>query len=155
MSRLRSKSFGRFAPTPSGELHFGSLVTAMASFIDVKSVKGVWWLRIEDIDSTRSKVNSSKIICDQLLDHGLNWNYWPDEKGGVNGVLFQSKRNWYYQEAFHKLVNNSKIYGCSCSRKEIKALFVQGKTQKLLNGEISYPGICKKKTSLGMLKISH
>ena len=61
---------GRFAPSPTGPLHLGSLVTAMASFLDVKSENGKFWLRIEDIDSQRSKANFIGLIKQQLVDHG-------------------------------------------------------------------------------------
>lgn len=134
---------GRFAPSPSGPLHFGSLVTALASFVDVKANKGVWWLRIDDIDRDRSKSNFNKTIQIQLLDHGFIWDKWPVEKGGVSGVMFQSKRSWWYESAFNQLLMNNKIFSCSCSRKKIQRSFDLGETYRLETGEIAYPGTCK------------
>ena len=69
---------GRFAPSPTGPLHLGSLVTALASFLDVKSENGKFWLRIEDGDSQRSKANIIGLIKQQLVDHGIVWDYWPN-----------------------------------------------------------------------------
>ncbi|OUW04460.1 MAG: hypothetical protein CBD16_02265 [Betaproteobacteria bacterium TMED156] len=136
--------YGRFAPSPTGPLHLGSLVTALASYIDVKASQGVWWLRIDDLDPYRTKKGAISLIQQQLTDHGLKWDPWPEDKGGVNGILFQSKRHWWYQEAFNKLLLINRVFGCICSRKEIKKLFNEGKTFKLQTGEISYPGTCKK-----------
>lgn len=140
----KTKYCGRFAPSPTGPLHFGSLVTALASYIDVKSNNGIWWLRIDDIDNIRSNPNFKKSIQIQLLDHGMIWDSWPEEKGGVSGVLFQSRRNWWYASAFNQLLTDNKIYSCNCSRKKIKSLFDKGKANKLKTGEIAYPGTCKK-----------
>ncbi len=135
---------GRFAPSPNGPLHFGSLVTAFASYIDVKAGNGTWWLRMDDVDHSRSNKEFKKKIQIQLADHGLLWDKWPDEKGGTSGVLFQSRRNWFYQEAFHQLLVTNKIFSCICSRKNIQHLYESGKTYKLESGEIAYPGTCKK-----------
>ena len=135
---------GRFAPTPTGPLHFGSLVTALASYVDVKANNGIWWLRIDDIDQLRSNPEYKKKIKNQLIDHGLIWDEWPDAKGGSSGVLLQSKRNWWYEKAFNQLLVMNKLFTCDCSRKTIKQFYKVGKTHKLPTGEIAYPGVCKK-----------
>jgi len=114
---------GRFAPTPSGPLHFGSLVTALASYLDVKSLKGNWWLRIEDCDLNRVKDNSVNLIKTQLLDHGLNWDYWPDDKGGIDGILYQRNRNSFYLKYFYFLAQSNQIFGCKCTKKMIKEIY--------------------------------
>jgi glutamyl-Q tRNA(Asp) synthetase len=129
---------GRFAPSPSGPLHFGSLVTALASFLDCKSKNGRWWLRIEDIDKLRVKTDSSEIIKKQLRDHGLVWDYWPDTQGGIDGVLYQHPRHHYYLENLHKLINLNKVFGCSCSRKYLKLT-----ARKLEYSNLHYPGFCR------------
>ena len=143
---------GRFAPSPTGPLHFGSLVTALASFVDVKASKGVWWLRIDDIDQGRSRSDFIRLIQSQLLDHGFVWDKWPKEKGGVSGVMLQSKRNWWYECAFNQLLMSNRIFSCSCSRKKIQNSFKSGKTFRLETGEIAYPGTCKGINQLNTLK---
>tara|TARA_A100001011_G_scaffold377312_1_gene440815 strand:+ start:956 stop:1822 length:867 start_codon:yes stop_codon:yes gene_type:complete len=152
LSTKKNVFCGRFAPSPSGPLHFGSLVTALASFVDVKANNGLWWLRIDDIDPARSKLDFSKVIQTQLLDHGFIWDSWPVEKGGVSGVMFQSKRNWWYESAFNQLLMCNKVFSCSCSRKKIQHLYNIGKTFQLETGEIAYPGTCKKINKLNTEK---
>ncbi len=115
---------GRFAPSPSGPLHFGSLVTALASFVDVKANKGVWWLRIDDIDRDRSKSNFNKTIQIQLSDHGFIWDRWPVEKGGVSGVMFQSKRSWWYSSTSQRRSDTSTNASISIRRTTSNAIMV-------------------------------
>ncbi len=99
---------GRFAPSPSGPLHFGSLVTAVASYVDAKASGGKWLVRIEDIDLPRTVPGAADQILRQLKSYGLNW----DEE-----VIFQSKRSTEYQQALDHI--REKTYWCSCSRKDI------------------------------------
>jgi glutamyl-Q tRNA(Asp) synthetase len=117
---------GRFAPSPSGPLHFGSLIAATASYLCAKSVHGKWLLRIEDVDKFRIKKNSINSIIQTLESYGYHWN---DE------ILYQSQRNEAYQEALNTL--GKLAYPCSCTRK-----FLQRKIPAGTYGYI-YPGYCR------------
>ena len=102
---------GRFAPSPTGPLHFGSLVAALASYLDAKFNRGLWLVRIEDLDPPREQSGAANLILDQLLSLGLEWD---------NDVLFQSKRLNAYQSALHKMSQKSLTYRCDCTRASIK-----------------------------------
>ncbi len=102
---------GRFAPSPSGPLHFGSLFCALASYLDAKKNAGQWLVRIEDIDTPRIDPSMSKVILDSLRAHGLEWD---DE------VIYQSQRHDLYEQYLNLLNRKALLYGCSCSRKQIK-----------------------------------
>jgi len=104
---------GRFAPSPSGYLHFGSLITALASFLDARKNNGTWLVRIEDIDPPREKRGASKVILNTLEAYGLEW----DEE-----ILYQSKQSELYQEKLATLFKNHQSYYCQCTRAQIKAL---------------------------------
>ena len=97
---------GRFAPSPTGPLHFGSLVAALASYLDARFNKGLWLGRIEDLDPPREQSGATNLILDQLLSLGLEWD---------NDVLFQSKRLNAYQSALHKISQKSLTYRCDCT----------------------------------------
>ena len=100
---------GRFAPTPSGPLHFGSLVAALASFLDARHVGGEWLLRIEDVDPPRCPPGTSDVIRRQLEAYGLSWDA---------AVMIQSERDAPYQAVLARLAEQRLAYPCSCSRKE-------------------------------------
>jgi glutamyl-Q tRNA(Asp) synthetase len=102
---------GRFAPSPSGPLHFGSLITALASFIHAKQHQGTWLVRIEDIDPPREQKGASALILSTLEAYGLHWD---------ENVLFQSQQTDYYQSILDKLANNQLTYYCHCTRAKIK-----------------------------------
>jgi len=104
---------GRFAPSPSGYLHFGSLITALASFLDARKNNGTWLVRIEDIDPPREKLGASKIILNTLEAYGLEW----DEE-----ILYQSSQSALYLEKLTALFDNQQSYYCQCTRAEIKAI---------------------------------
>ncbi|MBK1874114.1 tRNA glutamyl-Q(34) synthetase GluQRS [Marinobacter sp. 1-3A] len=103
---------GRFAPSPTGPLHFGSLVTALASYLEAKSRNGQWLVRIEDLDPLREPPEATGQILNSLDAHGL----FPDEP-----VLFQSRRHAAYQAATEQLLSKGFAYRCSCSRKQLEA----------------------------------
>jgi glutamyl-Q tRNA(Asp) synthetase len=107
------KYVGRFAPSPSGPLHLGSLIAAVSSYIDAKSKNGFWLLRIEDIDPPRETPGSAEYILDQLFRLGLRWD---------GDVLYQSTRLDAYQEFLARLSNQGFTYNCSCTRSQIKAM---------------------------------
>lgn len=110
---------GRFAPSPSGLLHFGSLIAALASFLDAKSSvnsqgeQGKWLLRIEDIDPPREQVGASSAILTTLEAFGLHWD---------EDVLYQSTQSPYYREIIANLAQEELSYYCQCSRASIKAM---------------------------------
>lgn len=103
---------GRFAPSPTGPLHFGSLVTALASYLEAKSVSGQWLVRIEDLDPLREPPEATEKILSSLDAHGLS----SDEP-----VRFQSHHHSDYQAATEQLLKACKAYRCSCSRKQLQA----------------------------------
>ena len=115
---------GRFAPSPSGPLHFGSLVTALASYLDARINHGKWLVRIEDIDLAREQPGASKLILKTLEAYGLYWD---------GDVLFQSGRNEAYDKVLDILFRKEKLYPCTCTRKKLAGL----------NGV--YPGYCRNK----------
>lgn len=102
---------GRFAPSPSGPLHFGSLVAAVGSYLDAKANKGAWLVRIEDIDTTRVVKDAATNILTTLEAYGL---YWDEQ------VSYQTKRHAYYHDVISSLTTQQQLYGCECSRKQIK-----------------------------------
>ncbi len=101
---------GRFAPSPSGPLHAGSLVAAMASFLDARAHQGRWLLRIEDIDTPRTVAGADRLICQQLRALGMVWDDTP---------VWQSRRQPLYEQAFEALRAAGRVYGCSCTRREL------------------------------------
>lgn len=103
---------GRFAPSPTGPLHFGSLVTALASYLEAKSRGGQWLIRIEDLDPLREPPEAIDQILDSLDAHGL----FSDEP-----IVFQSRRYSFYQAAIEQLLNKGFAYRCGCSRKQLMA----------------------------------
>ncbi|WP_062309496.1 tRNA glutamyl-Q(34) synthetase GluQRS [Polynucleobacter sinensis] len=125
---------GRFAPSPTGPLHAGSLVAALGSWLDARKNQGKWLLRIEDIDAPRTVPGADQEIMRQLLACGLSW----DEE-----VTWQSRYTEPYQSALERLNGLGMIYPCTCSRQTIlSALETQGITPAR-NQEIVYPGICR------------
>ena len=101
---------GRFAPSPTGALHFGSLISAVTSYCDAKANGGKWLVRIEDLDKPREVSGAADAILQQLEAFGFEWD---------GEVLFQSKREKWYAEAFNLLQKQTLIYACTCTRKEI------------------------------------
>ena len=102
---------GRFAPSPSGFLHFGSLVAALASYLHAKHQQGLWLVRIEDIDIPREMPGASSAILDTLVAYGLHW----DER-----VLYQSQQSNLYQDVLQQLAKKKLTYHCQCTRAQIK-----------------------------------
>lgn len=100
---------GRFAPTPSGPLHLGSLVAALGSWLDARAAGGRWLLRIEDIDPPRCPPQAAATIQRQLAAFGLTWD---------GEICFQHRRDDAYQAALERLAATGRVYPCGCSRKE-------------------------------------
>lgn len=110
---------GRFAPTPSGPLHFGSLIAALASYLDARANHGQWLVRIEDIDIPRAVAGADQCILEQLKQHELHWD---------GEVWYQSQRTEVYHHALSELTERQLTYHCECTRKQIKqrGLFYTG-----------------------------
>ena len=125
---------GRFAPSPSGPLHAGSLVAALASWLDARARGGRWLLRIEDVDTPRTVPGAADIIMGQLQATGLHWD---------GDVIWQSQRGDAYQAAFDALAARGLIYGCGCTRREIADSALRGQAAPGADGERPYPGTCR------------
>ena len=119
---------GRFAPTPSGPLHFGSLVAATASYLEARSRNGVWHLRIDDLDPPRVIPGAVESILRCLEALGFEWD---------GPVLYQSNRLGAYHAALHRLQQLGVVYPCACTRKEIADSTIPG-VENLI-----YPGTCR------------
>ncbi len=113
---------GRFAPSPSGPLHFGSLLAALASYLDARANRGKWLVRMEDIDTPRCVDEADSDILRTLENYGFEWD---------GEVLYQSMQHKRYQDAVDALLDNHQAYYCTCTRKMIKAA-----------GGV-YPGTCR------------
>ncbi|WP_148861559.1 tRNA glutamyl-Q(34) synthetase GluQRS [Marinobacter fonticola] len=107
---MNSPYRGRFAPSPTGPLHFGSLVTGLASYLDARARGGRWLVRIEDLDPLRESEEAVTRILRSLEAHALNWD---------ESVRFQSERHDVYEATIDKLLANRHAYRCICSRKEL------------------------------------
>ena len=119
-----TRYIGRFAPSPTGPLHLGSLLTALASFLDARANKGLWHVRMEDIDPPREQSGAANDILNTLVAHGLSWD---------GDVLYQSSRLDSYKHSIHTLLERECIYACTCSRQQLK------------NHSI-YSGVCRNKS---------
>jgi glutamyl-Q tRNA(Asp) synthetase len=125
---------GRFAPSPTGALHAGSLVAALASWLDARSHGGKWLVRIEDVDTPRCVPGADQEILRQLAACGLI----PDE-----APVYQSKRGEIYQAALDRLIAQQAAYPCACSRKDIEEALAVNGAGKPRHGELIYPGTCR------------
>lgn len=103
---------GRFAPSPSGPLHFGSLVAALGSYLDARHYNGEWFLRIEDIDPPREVAGASEQIIRTLTAYGFEWD---------GSITYQSQQHELYQAALDHLTQCGLCYRCTCTRKQIQA----------------------------------
>ena len=119
---------GRFAPSPSGPLHFGSLVAAVASWLDARAAGGRWLVRMEDLDRPRCEPGAADIILRQLEAYGLAWD---------GAVLVQSQRDDDYAEALDVLKESGAAYPCACTRSQL------AQAPRNREGEIIYPGTCR------------
>ncbi|HEX4986710.1 MAG TPA: tRNA glutamyl-Q(34) synthetase GluQRS [Burkholderiales bacterium] len=128
MSAAAAAYRGRFAPTPSGPLHFGSLAAAVGSCLDARAHGGEWWLRIDDLDPPRNAPGAADAILRCLDAFGLHWD---------GAVVFQSTRTQAYAEALAGLRSRGLVYACACTRKEVGDVAVAGG-----DGPV-YPGTCR------------
>lgn len=110
---FESHYIGRFAPSPSGELHFGSLIAALGSYLQARARRGIWRVRIEDIDPPREVPGAANAILRQLEHYGLHWD---------GDVLWQSQRHEAYREALAWLHEHNLSYYCTCTRARIQSV---------------------------------
>ena len=125
---------GRFAPSPTGPLHAGSLVAALASWLDARAHGGQWLVRIEDVDTPRCIPGVDITILQQLAACGLH----PDAP-----PVWQGQRTVLYQQALDQLIAAGRAYPCGCSRKDIETALALTGTSKPRHGELVYPGTCR------------
>jgi glutamyl-Q tRNA(Asp) synthetase len=119
---------GRFAPSPTGPLHFGSLVTAVGSYLEARSRGGKWLLRIENLDASREVPGASEAILRTIELLGMKWDGEP---------MYQNQRNAAYEAAIFALESHRLVYPCFCSRREIADSGIRG-----IEGPV-YPGTCR------------
>jgi glutamyl-Q tRNA(Asp) synthetase len=119
---------GRFAPSPTGPLHFGSLVAAVGSFLDARSHGGKWLLRMEDLDPPREMAGAADAILGTLDAYGLHWD---------GPVIYQSARQALYKEALARLEDAGQLYPCGCSRSDIAKALPPGKPPGFYTGTCS------------------
>lgn len=119
---------GRFAPSPTGPLHFGSLIAAVGSYLQARSQGGQWLVRIEDIDPPREIPGAADDILRTLERYGFEW----DET-----VRYQSRRHALYEQALESLQSQGQLYPCACSRKSIASV------NQTAGTEAVYPGTCR------------
>lgn len=127
---------GRFAPSPTGLLHSGSLIAAVASYLDARTSGGQWFVRMEDLDPPREVPGAAANILQTLEAFGFEWN---------GEVIYQSRRLDYYRQALDRLAALGLSYPCGCTRKEIADSAISG-----IEGPI-YPGTCRNGLPVGKL----
>lgn len=129
---------GRFAPSPTGPLHFGSLVAALGSCLDARTQGGEWLVRMEDIDTPRNVPGAADDILRTLEAFGFEWD---------GAVAYQSRRHAAYGEALASLREAGKVYGCACSRREI----ADSALLPAIDGGMVYSGTCRAGLAAGRL----
>ncbi|ADG14975.1 tRNA glutamyl-Q(34) synthetase GluQRS [Paraburkholderia atlantica] len=122
---------GRFAPSPTGPLHFGSLVSALASWLDARAQRGAWLVRVEDIDGPRTVPGAAEDILATLERFGMRADETP---------VWQSQRIAHYQQALERLKSTGLVYPCGCTRKEIADSLLHAHAR---NTTLAYPGTCR------------
>jgi glutamyl-Q tRNA(Asp) synthetase len=121
---------GRFAPSPTGPLHFGSLIAAVGSFLQARAQQGEWWVRIENIDPPREATGAIDAILHSLEAHGLTWD---------GEVQYQFHRQERFAAALDVIQQIGRLYVCNCSRQQIANATGQS------SGPLIYPGTCRQK----------
>jgi len=130
MSSDTTKYRGRFAPSPTGPLHFGSLIAAVASYLEARKQQGEWLVRMEDVDEIRNQTAAADNILFTLENYGFEWD---------GDILYQTQRKDAYFDALQQLTEQNLIYRCTCSRKDLIEQAQQGEYGFI------YPGTCEHK----------
>lgn len=129
---------GRFAPSPTGPLHFGSLIAAVGSYLQAKSQHGIWLVRIEDLDPPREIPGATYSILNSLETYGFQWD---------EDVFYQSTRSSLYANTIDQLTSAKHTYPCTCSRKNIQEALQRGHqdqlTRKESQSDLIYPRTCR------------
>ncbi|UZK02746.1 tRNA glutamyl-Q(34) synthetase GluQRS [Venatoribacter cucullus] len=128
-----SPYIGRFAPSPTGPLHFGSLLAALASYLDARAVQGRWLVRIEDLDPPREDPTAAAQILQILDAYGLHWD---------GEVRYQSLRNEAYQQFLDELIQAGLAFPCQCSRKQLAGLPHRGNCHCSASTDIAWRFLC-------------
>ncbi|HKT91030.1 MAG TPA: tRNA glutamyl-Q(34) synthetase GluQRS, partial [Paraburkholderia sp.] len=131
MSASPQRYRGRFAPSPTGPLHFGSLVSALASWLDARAHGGAWLVRVEDIDGPRTVPGAAEDILATLAAFGFHADEPPQ---------WQSRRTGLYRTALDRLIASGHVYPCGCTRKEIADSQLRAHQR---NTTLIYPGTCR------------
>ncbi|HKB53950.1 MAG TPA: glutamate--tRNA ligase family protein, partial [Ramlibacter sp.] len=131
---MASAYVGRFAPSPTGPLHAGSIVAALASWLDARAREGRWLVRIEDVDRPRCVAGADRVILQQLADCALVADEPP---------VWQSARGALYACALERLVAGAMAYPCACSRKDVEQALAALGRPRARHGELVYPGTCR------------
>ena len=134
---------GRFAPSPTGFLHLGSLVAAMASWLDVRAHRGRWLVRIEDLDPPREVVGAADEIVATLADFGFEWD---------GAIVRQNQRHALYDAAFARLQAGNWVYPCACSRREIEEVGAAPSDLGNTQTAAIYPGTCRSGLAAGRIR---
>lgn len=119
---------GRFAPSPTGPLHFGSLISAVGSFLQASSQNATWQVRIEDVDTPRIVTGAAHAILTTLENHGLYWD---------GNVTYQSTQTERYEHVLQQLMESGLAYFCTCSRRDLARIAKPGASGRI------YPGLCR------------
>lgn len=119
---------GRFAPSPTGPLHFGSLIAAVGSYLDARRNAGMWFVRIEDLDRPREAKGAADAILRTLEDYGFEWD---------GTVMWQSRRGAAYAAALEHLERDGAVFPCACTRREVSDSTLGGRSEPI------YPGTCR------------
>jgi glutamyl-Q tRNA(Asp) synthetase len=119
---------GRFAPSPTGPLHFGSLIAAIASYCDARIAGGAWLVRMEDVDLPRARPGAERSIMNALERYGFEWD---------GPVVRQSERSALYESALAQLATQGDVYACACTRRDLASAPLGA------GGEHVYPGTCR------------
>lgn len=136
----RASYVGRFAPSPTGPLHAGSLVAATASYLDARAHRGRWLLRIEDLDPPREARGASAAIIATLARLGFAHD---------GEVIHQSARDAAYRTAFERLAAAGLVYPCACTRREVADSVLRGSRERARTAELIYPGSCRNGMPVG------
>ena len=130
---------GRYAPSPTGELHLGSASTALLAWLSVRARGGAFVIRVEDLDRNRARPELVARILDDLRWLGLDWDEGPD-RGGPHAPYAQDARGGLYAAAFERLRREGRVYPCFCSRRDVAAA---ASAPQGAGDEIPYPGTCR------------